>query len=122
MHFAIQADDLDRARAFYQSVFDWRFEPWGPPDFFRIHTGDEEAPGIEGALERRQTPLTGEGFRSFVCTIAVPDLDDTLSRLREAGAEVLVEPVEIPTVGRMVQFRDPAGNVASAMQYEDGRR
>ncbi len=31
-HFAIHADDVERARNFYAAVFDWRFEPWGPPD------------------------------------------------------------------------------------------
>jgi predicted enzyme related to lactoylglutathione lyase len=26
-HFAIHADDVERARNFYAAVFDWRFEP-----------------------------------------------------------------------------------------------
>ena len=47
VHFAVHADDLDRAQAFYAGVFGWRFEAWGPPDFFRIHTGTPENPGIE---------------------------------------------------------------------------
>ena len=29
--FAIHVDDVDRARAFYEAVFGWVFEPWGPP-------------------------------------------------------------------------------------------
>ena len=44
--FAIRVDDVDRARAFYEAVFAWRFEPWGPPGFYLIHTGDEVNPGI----------------------------------------------------------------------------
>ena len=32
VHFAVHADDLPRARRFYEAVFGWRFEPWGPPD------------------------------------------------------------------------------------------
>ena len=32
--FAIHADDLPRARQFYERAFGWHFEPWGPPDFF----------------------------------------------------------------------------------------
>ena len=28
-HFAITATDVDRARAFYEAVFGWRFEAWG---------------------------------------------------------------------------------------------
>jgi predicted enzyme related to lactoylglutathione lyase len=35
-HFAINADDVQRARRFYESVFDWTFEPWGPPNFYQV--------------------------------------------------------------------------------------
>ena len=37
--FAINADDVPRARTFYEAVFGWGFEPWGPPDFYLIETG-----------------------------------------------------------------------------------
>jgi hypothetical protein len=33
-HVAINADDVQRARRFYEAVFGWRFEPWGPPNFY----------------------------------------------------------------------------------------
>lgn len=36
VYFAIHADDVARARRFYQNVFGWRFEAWGPPGFFLI--------------------------------------------------------------------------------------
>jgi uncharacterized protein len=32
-HFAINADDTTRARAFYTGVFGWSFNAWGPPAF-----------------------------------------------------------------------------------------
>ena len=31
--FALHVDEVDRARAFYEAVFGWTFEPWGPPGF-----------------------------------------------------------------------------------------
>ena len=34
-HFAINADDVQRAKAFYEKVFGWAFNPWGPPNFYR---------------------------------------------------------------------------------------
>jgi predicted enzyme related to lactoylglutathione lyase len=37
-HFAIEADNLPRARRFYEAVFGWRFTPWGPPDFLHVGT------------------------------------------------------------------------------------
>lgn len=33
-HFAVHADDVDRARKFYESVLGWQFTPWGPPNFY----------------------------------------------------------------------------------------
>jgi predicted enzyme related to lactoylglutathione lyase len=116
VHFAIHAADLSRARRFYERVFGWRFEAWGPPDFFRIHTGTTGDPGIEGALERRHEPLAG-GSTGFTCTIAVADVAATRRVLEEAGGKVTYAG-EIPTVGSIVQFEDPEGNVVSAMQYE----
>jgi predicted enzyme related to lactoylglutathione lyase len=29
--FSIHVDDVNRARTFYEAVFEWVFEPWGPP-------------------------------------------------------------------------------------------
>jgi predicted enzyme related to lactoylglutathione lyase len=37
-HFAIQVDDTQRAIRFYESVFGWNFQPWGPPGFWMIYT------------------------------------------------------------------------------------
>ena len=34
-HFAIHADDCQRAKRFYEEVFGWTFEPWGPPGRIR---------------------------------------------------------------------------------------
>ena len=30
-HFSINADDVDRARVFYEKVFGWKSSAWGPP-------------------------------------------------------------------------------------------
>ena len=61
--FAINADDVPRARKFYETVFGWTFEPWGPPGFYLIHTGDEESPGIQGLLHKRRVPRAGMAVR-----------------------------------------------------------
>ncbi len=117
VHFAIHADDVERAKNFYAATFGWQFEAWEPPGFYNIGTGDG---GIMGALEKRQIPLSGTGVRSFTCTISVDDLDATIEAVRDAGGTVSGEPFTIPTVGRLIQFYDPEGNVVSAMQYDAG--
>ena len=117
VHFAVHADDLDRAQAFYAGVFGWRFEAWGPPDFFRIHTGTPENPGIEGALEKRHDPLRGRGTTGFTCTISVANIADTRRAIEGRGGKILYEG-KIPAVGKIISFEDTEGNVVSAMEYE----
>ena len=119
-HFAIEADDVARARKFYEAVFKWRFEPWGPPDFYLIHDA-----GVHGALQKRGAPIEpeGEGRRSgFECSIAVDDLEATRTAIETAGGQVVSPAIDIPTVGRLFSFADTEGNSAIAIQYEPTRR
>ena len=55
-HFAINSDDVERSKTFYEKVFGWKVSAWGPPGFYLIHTGDESDPGIQG-LMRLKLPL-----------------------------------------------------------------
>ena len=118
VHFAIHADDVERARRFYESVFDWHFEAWGPPGFYNIDTGSSERPGIHGALHARSEPLTGTGMRGFTCTVAVDDLAGIRQRVTANGGSVLHDEMTIPTVGRHIGFLDSEGNEFAAVVYE----
>jgi predicted enzyme related to lactoylglutathione lyase len=116
--FAIHADDVDRCRRFYEAVFDWRFEPWGPPGFYLVHTGDEERPGVQGLMHKRQEPRAAGGPKCFECTIAVRDLDAVTQAIAGHGGRILMEKAPIPTVGVLTKFEDTEGNVVGAMAYE----
>lgn len=116
-HFDVHADDVARARKFYERVFEWRFSPWGPPDFFMITTGNETDPGIHGAVHDR--PKDGHRLLGFECTIAVDDVDAIGKLIVEAGGQVIVPKMVIPTVGELIQFKDTEGNIACAMRYFD---
>ena len=67
--FAINADDVPRARQFYEKVFNWSFEPWGPPDFYLIDTGKEPSGAIRGALQERRELAREQKMIGFECTI-----------------------------------------------------
>lgn len=113
-HFAIHADDCQRAKRFYEQVFGWSFEPWGPPDFWLINTGGG---GPHGSLQQRREPLTGTGMRSFECSISVTDVQEIAASIRRHGGQVLLEPMKLEGVGTLVQFADTEGNVVGAMEY-----
>jgi len=116
-HFDVHADNVERARKFYERVFDWRFSPWGPPGFFMIATGDESDPGIHGAVHDR--PDDGHRRVGFECTIAVDDVDAIARLVVEQGGRVTVPKMVIPGVGELIEFSDIEGNIACAMRYFD---
>ena len=116
--FAIHADDVQRCRSFYEAVFGWRFEPWGPPDFYLVHTGDEGKPGVQGLLHKRQEPRGVGGPNCFECSIAVDDLDAVTLAIAKHGGRIIMEKAPIPTVGTLTKFEDTEGNVLGAMAYE----
>lgn len=117
VHFAVHADNCERAKQFYESVFDWKFEPWGPPGFWRIHTGEG---GIFGALQQRRKPVTGTGMVGYECSIAVADVRAIRDKIEAAGGRITTEPFEIEGVGTLIMFDDTEGNRVGAMQYVEG--
>jgi predicted enzyme related to lactoylglutathione lyase len=117
-HFAINADDVDGARRFYEAVLGWRFQPWGPPGFFKIDTGGPDGPGVQGALQQRRELAPGVRITGFECTFAVDDVDAVAQAVVENGGRVLMAKTTIAGVGHLVWFADPDGNPAGAMHYD----
>jgi predicted enzyme related to lactoylglutathione lyase len=116
--FSIHVDDVDRARRFYEAVFGWVFEPWGPPGFYLIHTGDEADPGIQGLMHKRLVPRSGTGMNGIEPTFAVEDLDAVIAAVEANGGRITYPKSQIPTVGVLVRFDDTEGNDIGAMAYE----
>ena len=116
--FAIHVDDTDRAIAFYEAVFGWAFEPWGPPGFYLIRTGDEASPGVQGLMHKRLEPRTGTGLNGFEPTFSVDDVDAIAEAVRANGGTITMEKSHIPTVGTLVRFLDTEGNDVGAMRYD----
>ncbi len=116
-HFAIHADDCQRAKTFYMEVFGWSFEAWGPPGFWLIET----SPGaLRGALQERRVPVEGQGMIGFECTIAVLDVKATARAIEANGGTLTMPETVIETVGTLIMFKDTEGNTVGAMQYKAG--
>eukprot|EP01041_Mallomonas_annulata_P034254 gene34254-56992_t len=115
-HFAINADDVPRAKAFYEGVFGWTFTPWGPPGFYQTRSSGE---GHLGALQGRRD-VGGMQMPGMELSFAVDDIKATVTAIEARGGAVLMPPFKIEGVGELMFFRDTEGNVAGAMQYEAG--
>ena len=111
---------MERARRFYERVFGWRFEAWGPPDFYLIHTGPASNPGIHGSMSKRINSVNGSGRIGFECTIGVEDLAPIKDAVVSGGGKILLDDHEIVGVGTLIRFEDTEGNVVCAMRYDEG--
>jgi predicted enzyme related to lactoylglutathione lyase len=116
--FAINADDVPRARKFYQTVFGWVFEPWGPPNFYLIETGRESNAVMRGGLQERRELAPGQKMIGFECTISVANIDQTIRAIEANGGRIAAPKFHIPTVGTVAYFFDTEGNVAGIIQPE----
>lgn len=114
-HFSVNAHDVARAAKFYGTLFGWSFEPWGPPGFFLISTGD----GIHGALQGVQDEPVPTRVGAFECTLSVDDVDRILAEVEANGGTVQAGKVTIPGVGDIARVVDPEGNVFCIAKYVD---
>jgi len=116
VHFEIHADDPMQLADFYQEVFGWSIQKWeGPVDYWLVSTGEEDRPGINGAITHRTAPS-----ESTVNTIDVPSVDEFIERVTSSGGTVVLGKTAIPGVGYMAYCRDPQGNTFGMME-EDPR-
>jgi predicted enzyme related to lactoylglutathione lyase len=116
VHFEIPADDLDRAKNFYGSVFGWKLEtmsmPGGEYTIVMTTPVDEQTqlpsePGaINGGMMQRD-----ERTPSPVLTIDVEGIDDALKEIEAVGGTTVTPRTEIPGMGAFAYFKDPEGNV-----------
>ena len=117
-HFAINADDVARAKRFYEQVFGWTITAWGPPKFYQIATGGPHP--VRGALQGRRALLPGQRTVGFECTLSVESIDDTAKAVLANGGKTIMEKSVIVGVGTLMFFQDPEGNAFGAMQFDPG--
>ena len=115
VHFELPADDPDRAARFYSSVFGWKIEKWaGPMDYWMIATGGAEEPGIDGAIMRRQDPLS-----ALNVTVDVPSVDDFAARVLASGGKIIAPKTPVPGVGYLAYCQDTEGTIFGIMQSDE---
>jgi predicted enzyme related to lactoylglutathione lyase len=68
--------------------------------------------GIGGVRE----PVSEGEPPNWSTVFAVDDADGTVAKARELGGTVLMEPLDLPEIGRLAVLQDPAGAVFQVMK------
>jgi predicted enzyme related to lactoylglutathione lyase len=115
VHFEIQADDVERAKAFYAAVFGWTFQDWSGTTgvtYWGAITGPDDQMGINGGVLQRPVaaPAPQQGTNAYVCTMAVDDYDATERRILDAGGQVALPKMALKGMAWQGYYLDPEGN------------
>lgn len=118
IHFEIQADDVERAKDFYEKTFGWEIEKVmdadkGGMDYWSLRTGNMDEPGISGGMYHRPTDRK---INTYDCTISVKDIDKAINDVLKYGGKIRQPKGQIPGVGWFAGCLDTEGNVFGIMQ------
>ncbi|NYD42784.1 VOC family protein [Nocardioides panaciterrulae] len=104
--------DTDAAAAFYGRLFGWTAtEPDEQYGGYRMF--EREGRPVAG-LMRKDASMAGPSAWSVY--LATDDAAATVRKARDAGAQVVVEPMQVGELGHMAMVVDPAGAAVGAWQ------
>lgn len=121
VHFEMPYEDAKRLSKFYNQAFEWDMQNLGEEmgKYVMAHTtetDDNNMVKTPGNINGGFFPKSPEVPAIPSVVIGVPDINEAMSRVREAGGEILGEPMPIPGVGIFVSFKDTEGNRVSLIQ------
>jgi uncharacterized protein len=107
VHFEIPADDLQRAKRFYQKAFGWKIsDPW-KMNYFLVETKKKGEEGINGGLMQRKMP-----DQPFMNYLSVASIDSFCKKVEKAGGVIVMPRTEIgENMGWIAAFKDTEGNI-----------
>lgn len=113
-YFEIPADNVDRAKHFYQSLLGWKIEPTKVPmdlvvvaatQYHDVSTGEakEGTLNMGGMYKRQMSEL-------IINHVMVEDIDEVLAKVEKLGGKILMPKMEIKAVGLNAIIQDTEGN------------
>ncbi len=118
VHFEIPADDVARAKEFYEKTFEWKIDKFPLPageEYWGVRTSEidpvtkmPKRPGtINGGLMKRKN--AGQPFMNY---ISVNSIDNMLKIIASNGGKICLPKTEIaPGMGWIAAFQDTENNL-----------
>jgi uncharacterized protein len=103
------ARDIASLKSFYERVFGWRFEDYGP-GYTAFHDGR-----LRGGFTTEAKPGAG----GPLVVIYAADLEAAERNVKTAGGTIVIKTFSFPG-GRRFHFADPSGNVLAVWSEDPG--
>jgi hypothetical protein len=123
VHFEIPADNVERAKKFYQETFDWKITPVPQLNYTLLGTveiDEKNMPKEKGAINGGLTERSF-GIQGSVLTISVDNIDEAIKKIEKQGGKIVQGKMEVPTVGFIAYFTDTEGNILGLIQPTEWR-
>jgi uncharacterized protein len=111
-HIEIPADDLDRAKRFYSSVFGWELASMGGFEDYLVY----RVGSVGGGIGKRGK-TAGNVIRNY---ITVDSLDEAEPKVKAGGGRILHARTEIQGMGTYTVVADSEGNEIALWQDAPG--
>jgi predicted enzyme related to lactoylglutathione lyase len=108
----LHTSDRDSAKSFYPEVFGWTAndnDMGGGTIYTVFQRGEDQIGGCFDLSE-------GEPMPNWMVYIGTSDVDASAAKARQLGATIIVEPSDIPNMGRFAVVQDPTGAVFGLFQ------
>lgn len=116
IHFDISADNIERAKKFYEQLFGWNIEkfPQSPQDYYLIETQTATGEkGITGGIAKRE-----KDYQKITNFIQVDSIDESIAKVKELGGQIIELKKKIPTVGHIAGCKDTEDNIFGLIEVE----
>ena len=112
--FEIPADNPERAKKFYGSLFGWKIEKFpGVEDYWHIDTGGGDDTPDGGLMARKhpQQPITNY--------VSVASVTDAMARVEKLGGTICKPKTAVPHMGYFAICEDTEGNSFALWEVND---
>ena len=112
VHVELATTDLDKAKSFYQSLFDWKLndvDMGGGMTYTMIDVGE----GTGGGMMKHPMPGAPSAWLAYV---NVDNVAAATAKAKSLGATVVREVTEVPNAGSFSIIVDPTGAMLGLWQ------
>jgi predicted enzyme related to lactoylglutathione lyase len=115
--FEIPADNPERAKAFYGTLFGWKIELFpGMADYWHIDTGGGDDTPDGGLMKRKhpEQPITNY--------VNVASVDEAAAKVQKLGGKICKAKTAVPQMGYFAVCQDTEGNEFALWEKNDSAK